>query len=107
MYIMTLNILELPLFQATDANGDPLAFGRLYSYLAGTSTPQALLAPDGTTPLSNPVILDAAGIALIRLPTMALKLDLFSSVATCSVHQSNWPIDQVLSQPLTTVPHYT
>lgn len=101
---MTLNILELPLFQATDANGDPLAFGKLYSFLAGTSTPQALLAADGTTPLTNPVVLDISGMAQIRLPAMPLKLNLLSAT---NVQQVEWPIDNVLPQPLTAVPTYT
>ena len=58
---MTLAILTYPLFRAFDANGLPLAGGKLYSYAAGTSTPLALLAADGVTPLANPVVLDASG----------------------------------------------
>jgi hypothetical protein len=92
---MTLAILNYPLFRATDANGAPLAGGRLWSYLAGTSTPIALLAADGTSSLTNPVVLDANGQAAIRLPSPAVKLDLYSSVATGSVQQPLWPIDNV------------
>ncbi len=51
-------------FHEVDANGYPLAGGKLYSYAAGTSTPlptytsQALDVPN-----TNPVILDASGRA--------------------------------------------
>ncbi len=89
---MTLAILSYPLFKATDANGLPLAGGKLYSYAAGTATPLALLAADGTTPLANPVVLDANGQAAIRLGSAALKLDLYSAL---NVQQPGWPVDNV------------
>ena len=48
--------------QFCDANGDPLAGGKLYSYEAGTSTPLALYSDvDLTTPYANPIVLDADG----------------------------------------------
>jgi hypothetical protein len=53
-----------PLFRAFDRDGEPLAGGKVYSYLSGTSTPHALFADaDLTTPLENPVILDSSGEA--------------------------------------------
>ncbi len=91
---MTLAILSYPLFKATDANGLPLAGGKLYSYAAGTATPLALLAADGSTPLANPVVLDAAGQAAIRLPGAPVKLNLLSAL---DVQQPSWPIDHVIS----------
>lgn len=53
-------------FREDDANGKPLAGGKLYSYIVGTSTPQ----PTYTTaaldvPNSNPTILDASGRAAV------------------------------------------
>lgn len=43
-------------------NGKPLSGGKLYSYAAGTTTPQATYTSStGATPHSNPIVLDAAG----------------------------------------------
>lgn len=51
-----------------DANGDPLAGGLLYSYVAGTSVPAATYADySGLTPNTNPIVLDANGEANIWL----------------------------------------
>lgn len=48
----------------TDDNGKPLTAGKLFTYAAGTSTPQAVYADAaGTAPLPNPLILDSAGRA--------------------------------------------
>lgn len=89
---MTLAILTYPLFRAFDANGAPLAGGKLYSYVGGTSTPLALLAADGVTPLANPVVLNASGQAEIRLQARAYKLNLLSAL---DVQQADWPVDNV------------
>lgn len=49
-------------FREFDANGDPLAGGKVYSYLAGTSTPASTYADvTGLVANTNPLILDAAG----------------------------------------------
>ncbi len=101
---MTLALLPVPLFKATDANGLPLALGKLYSYAANSSTPQALLAADGTTPLANPVILDASGQAELRLGPNAYKLDLYSAL---DVQQSGWPVDNVSSLAPTVLGDYS
>src|SRR5262245_495733 len=50
--------------QFTDAEGHPVASGRLYSFVAGTTTPQPTytdpdLAPGHAHP--NPILLNAAG----------------------------------------------
>jgi hypothetical protein len=48
--------------QFFDNNGDPLTGGKLYSYAAGTTTPQATYTTAaGNVPHANPIILDAAG----------------------------------------------
>lgn len=45
-----------------DANGDPLAGGKLYTYEAGTSTPKVTYVDRaGVTTNANPIILDANG----------------------------------------------
>ena len=53
-------------FREDDVNGLPLAGGKLYSYAAGTSTPQPTYTTQAlTTPNANPTILDASGRASI------------------------------------------
>lgn len=48
--------------QFFDNNGVILSGGKLYTYAAGTTTPQATYTSSaGTTPHSNPIILDSAG----------------------------------------------
>lgn len=50
--------------QFLDANGNPLAGGKLYSYSAGTTTPQATYTDvSGNTANTNPVILGSDGRA--------------------------------------------
>lgn len=52
----------------TDANDDPLAGGKVYTYQSGTTTPQATYTDStGGTPNANPVVLDANGEANIWL----------------------------------------
>jgi hypothetical protein len=48
--------------QFFDNNGDPLVGGKLYTYAAGTTTPQATFtSASGATPNSNPIILNGGG----------------------------------------------
>ena len=55
-------------FRELDSNGDPLSGGKLYAYVAGTSIPAATYTDEsGSTPNSNPVILDASGRADVWL----------------------------------------
>lgn len=52
--------------QFFDDSGVPLSGGKLYSYAAGTTTPQTTYtSASGSTPLSNPIILNSGG----RVPT--------------------------------------
>jgi hypothetical protein len=49
-------------WQFLDNNGNPLSGGLLYTYIAGTTTPQATYTTSsGSTPHSNPIVLDSAG----------------------------------------------
>lgn len=49
-------------WQFFDNNGVPLAGGKLYTYAAGTTTPQTTYtSSSGTVPHANPIILDSAG----------------------------------------------
>lgn len=49
-------------WQFLDANANPLSGGKILSYLAGTTTPAPTYTDQsGSTPHSNPIVLDAAG----------------------------------------------
>lgn len=57
-----------PKFRAFDGEGKPLAFGRVYTYQAGTNVPKLTFrSEDGAVPNTNPVILNADGYADIFL----------------------------------------
>ncbi len=57
-----------PKLQFIDANGDPYALGKVYTYEAGTTTPLPTYTDQaGGTANPNPVILDTAGRAAIWL----------------------------------------
>ena len=52
--------------QFSDGNGAPYSGGNVYFYVPGTTTPKSTyLDPNGITPNTNPVILDANGRAII------------------------------------------
>ncbi|MGE3681946.1 MAG: hypothetical protein AB7G93_09485 [Bdellovibrionales bacterium] len=77
-----------------DANGDPLAGGKVYTYLAGTSTPSATYTDQGGgTPNTNPVILDANGEANIWMGVHRLKV-----VLTDANDVVQWTVDDVKLQ---------
>lgn len=49
-------------WQFFDDNGDPLSGGKIYTYLAGTTTPlSTFTSRSGGVPNTNPIVLDAAG----------------------------------------------
>lgn len=59
---ITLSPLAGAGWQFFDDNGVPLAGGKIFTYLSGTSTPATTYTSSaGTTPNTNPIILDAAG----------------------------------------------
>ena len=65
---MTTNLFPTPVMQFFDANGNPLVGGKLFTYAAGTTTPQVTYTSyNGLTPNTNPVILNSAGEAAIWL----------------------------------------
>lgn len=74
-----------------DSNGLPLAGGQLYSYQAGTTTPQVTYSNSTGTTNSNPVVLDANGYADVWLdPTLSYKFILQDSNSTVL-----WSVDNV------------
>lgn len=61
---MTAVLLTQPRIRFLDSNGAPLVGGKIYTYLAGTTTPQATYTTAaGNVANTNPVILDSAGYA--------------------------------------------
>ena len=92
---MTGVLLSFPKFRAFTQSGTliPLAGGKLYSYLAGTSTPQATYTDSSLgVPNANPVILDAAGQADVWLGGVNYKLTL-----TDSLGNIQWVEDNITS----------
>lgn len=73
-------ISPVPFLQFIDANGDPLAGGKLYTYEAGTTTPLATYTTSaGNISNANPVILDSAGRASVWLGAGSYKFVLKDS----------------------------
>lgn len=84
-------LAPFPRFRALDANGDPLAGGKLYTYAAGTTTPkQTFTTQDESAANANPVILDSEGYADVWLESGAYKFVLDNSVDV-----TLWTVDDV------------
>lgn len=89
---MTAQPAPLPQFRNWDNNGNPLYRGQLWTYVAGTTTPQASYT-DSTqsTPNPNPVLLNSRGEGSVWLdPTLMYKLVLQDSLGN-----PIWTQDQV------------
>lgn len=82
-----------PKQQFLDANGAPLAGGKVYTYAAGTTTPLVTYTDEsGTVPNTNPVILDSRGEAAIWLGVASYKLKL-----TTAADVEIWTVDNIVS----------
>lgn len=82
-----------PKLQFLNANGVPLVGGKLYTYAAGTSTPQDTYTDaSGLTPATNPIILDAAGEASVWLGGLSYKFKL-----TDASDVEVWSVDNISS----------
>ena len=82
--------------QFIDQNGAPYAGGKLFSYAAGTSTPQATFADaTGLTPNANPVVLDSAGRANVWLGAGSQS---YKFVLEDSLGNVIFTVDQVVIQ---------
>ena len=59
---VTLSMLAGAAAQFFDNSGNPLSGGKIYTYNAGTTTPEnTFTSVNGLTSHSNPIILDSAG----------------------------------------------
>ena len=83
-------LAPIPRFQFFDDEGQPLAGGLLYTYIAGTTTPEAVYTDANlTTPHSNPIVLDGAGRVTIYLDSMAYKFKLLKATNELVWEQDN------------------
>lgn len=89
------SLSPVPKLQFFDANGDPLVGGKLYSYVAGTTTPLATYTDStGTTQNANPTILDSRGEAGVWMGSSLYKL-----VLKTSTDIEIWTVDNVNKLP--------
>ncbi len=83
-----------PIFKAFGNDGTPLANGLLYSYAAGTTTPQATYPSQSeVTPNTNPITLNARGECALWLdPTLIYKINLTDSLGN---QIAGFPVDNI------------
>ena len=79
------------------ATGQPLSGGCIFTYQAGTTTPQATYTDyTGSVSNTNPVILDVTGSAVIWLGTNSYKFVAYSAGGYhCASGSLQWTTDQV------------
>src|SRR5271170_728148 len=77
------SLMPIPRQQFFGANGQPLAGGFVYTYVAGTSTPApTYLDYTGTSLNTNPITLDSGGFAAIWIPATPIDVAVFNSSMT-------------------------
>lgn len=90
---MTAQLTPTPVFKAFGNDGEPLAGGFLYTYAAGTTTPQVSYQDSIGTPNTNPIVLNARGECALWLdPTLIYKLQLTDSLGN---QIPGWPVDNI------------
>ena len=87
-----------------DSNGNPLAGGKLYAYVAGTSTPQDTYTDQsGDTENANPVVLDANGEANVWIDSaLAYKF-----VLKDADDVTQWTVDGVTDPNSAEIPEWS
>lgn len=84
-------VTPTPKSQFVDANGVPLAGGKVYTYTAGTTLAQVTYTDNtGATPNTNPIILDSRGEANIWLGEALYKFRL-----TDANDVEQWTVDYI------------
>ena len=88
-----MNLSPLLIQHFVDGNGNALVGGLLYTYAAGTSTPQATYTDStGGTPNANPVLMNARGEADVWLnPALSYKFTLTDRYGTLIWTKDNVP----------------
>ena len=83
-------------YQFFDANGNPLALGNLYYYIAGTTTLQNTYSDSAGTILNtNPIVLDGSGRLQVDVYLGSAE-DYKEVLATSNVTVSPWPDDNIV-----------
>jgi hypothetical protein len=95
----TYTISPLPQVQYIDANGNPLASGKVYTYTAGTTTPLNSYSDNAGTPNTNPVILNSSGRATIYL----ISTSCYKIVVKTSADVTVFTQDNVCPVPLLSI----
>ena len=87
---MSISLSTPPYQQFYDANGDPLSGGKIYTYLAGTTTPRATYTDQGgLTQSANPIILDSAGRAEFWLDDSAAYKFVVKDSSDVTIHTTD------------------
>ena len=89
------NFAPLIRFKETNEAGVPLVGGKLWTYIAGTTTPLATYSDVDNTPNTNPVILDSFGEADVLLGASSYKFLLTDSLDNLVWERDNISIPQV------------
>lgn len=90
---MTTSLAQLAVQRFYDNSGAVAVGGKLYTYLAGTTTPQATYTDStGGTPNTNPIVLNARGEAVIWLtPSESYKFVLQDAAGN-----TIWTVDNIV-----------
>lgn len=92
---MTATLTPTAKQQFFDANGNPLVGGKLYTYIAGTTSPAVTYVDSaGSTTNTNPIILDSRGEANVWLGTGTYKFKLVSAT-----NVEIWTVDNIPGAP--------
>lgn len=92
---MTVSLLPQIIFQPLGADNLPMPGGKLYTWAAGTTSNLTTYTDaSGATPNTNPVILDAYGVAHMYLGSTAYKFNLTDAN---DVQHPQFPIDDITS----------
>lgn len=94
---MTASLAPYPKFRAIQADNTPLVGGKLYTFAAGTTTPQATYTDyGGLTPNTNPIILNVNGEADVWFdPSLSYKLVLKSATDVIQWTVDNYQADSI------------
>lgn len=101
----TTTLSPTPVQRFCDNSGAPLAFGQIFTYAAGSSTPLASYVDStGITPNTNPIVLNARGECNLWLPpNVAYKFILGYSTDSNPPSNPIWTVDQIVNAQLITL----
>lgn len=101
----TETLSPIPVQAFRDNNGNPLAGGKLFTYIANSTTKQATFTDStGGTPNANPIILNYRGEAQIWLPpNVGFKFVLAPATDTDPPTNPIWSVDQLVNSQLITL----